>query len=1709
MAPPTGATASAINSLSAAMRKNAQSNRSKPRSASETEKLQALAAAFAGTSATAAAGATPLDSAKARLYNSIANINNSDAPASAKKKATDQADTSKDNESFLTRALNVLGKPKTAVVAGISRLVDDERNFLKDLENNVGVADVLAKADWFKDLPTPAKIAVGITGDIALDPLTYLMGSGVITKAGSVTGIADKLTDVARTAEKAGDLATAKRATELGGNLLRKGQGGIGGVSNADLKWIGEVTGVADEVGRSMKGGLYFQPPMTGRVANYASKKLGLGGINSAKYQIYLGRGPLVQGVSKRVANATMGAKTSSFMREIGDKYGGSSGKIKRAILEADSPEEALRRRATFRGMQAGEGAASAVIANLDKQYTTLYKAADRRGVAGLLGGVLDGNVDDIAAVDAALGTIVSPRTGELVPFSVRLREFDEDVVRVAEDQIKRIASHRGVDPESVGSLLTLRDGHFKGVLTDEAREALDKLSKLNKTKQPVSGLEGSQIRSAYTEGQEFLGVPIASPNRDIAHVTAEVGGRRVVIQPKNGEFGSTVDEAMGSIDGFAIQNNEMAAGAYLRSPAVKAELDAARRAVKAAQSPAEREAAKAALQQLKDRLRQESMSLMNVRVQVDGKQQWMIIPMSRMEAKVLPQSRFGPRTQVNQISRQVNGFDFFDMDWGNVGTRQIGEIGNAVRAEVLGVDLKRYGSLGGLAYAADLDVPESTMKAQAAIAKAVDELGEAEALVAAAQSETLARRFEAMQFAVQNADDIRTARDELLAIVKREGKLSSTPKRKQLAALEVELEDAMNQLDVERAAFAKATENLKGLQDDLKVAQANYAAAADDASRARAEAELRQVEDAIDDGVEEISNPEFSVEPAVPEIDPMIQARADFDLATGLAARQLDEFEAATPAGNLDELQAELVQLRRERAPLFPEERKARIAELQTEIRALQEGTAQSAEAIQARRILEARDLVAAEPDAIRNADDFQRLLDEARTPAGNVRKVFDDIKAENARGFTDDMKAAVADATTDIADDVDARTALRNPEMVAGEGGVDAVVAASKVKQEAAGAFPATPAAGPSILEVPEDELVLHWQGRIDEIKADIARQKQYGTKNRKSRVANREAQVAELEQDWIVLDEKIRALDVAFVEETARRGVAAREQWTPLMEQIQRVKESIRVAKDAELQAMRVFDRVSAKTDFTVFMRSPQAQQEFRTAVLRGWTRLSRNTQIPDDVAEVMAMWTRVMGPDELPSVFRAFDKLTTLFKKWAIASPGFISRNMFGGFFNNYLGGVDAGRYTEFLRADYQFWKARRGGVPIDKAFDAIKDPTVRKGYRMLHDSGVLAETDQVMDAVYGMNRALGRGTSRGVNDIGVLSDNPFTRAVYKGNHRAERVLRGAAGLDAAIKSNSLDQVYETVFKLHFNYADLNRFEVNVMKRISPFYAWTRFNLPLQMEMILRNPKAYSHYNIFAHNINAASDPEDIVPSWMRDRMAIRLPFSTDGGNMYVLPDLPLNSLQLIGNLDELGGQINPVIKTPIEMALDRKLYFGSSAPFREGYVQFPAAYKLLAPAMEAAGFAVRDANGNLMARDKHLYAIEQFMPFFGRARRLLPDEEKYQDRLPTTVINFLFGAGLRTNTDADKRGEILYRQQVVDQIAKDLKSLNWGGYEQWTKQVAVSRKPTEQDKRPYLSLLEPKGGLPNDTPYTSVPSKPSVGEMLAALRAAEQQGGRVR
>lgn len=1661
-----------LNTIAARNRAKTSKTASRSDSSSLTSNQGLMKLANALANGSSAYNADPLASSQKKLNDSIAAIMASNSPGGFKNTAagysTDK--TVKKDESVFDQVKGALGTgisgigqllsfPETLVTQPVRRLIDPKRNLLKDIVKGETTSSALAGADWFKGLPAPARIAIGITSDIATDPLTYLLGAGLISKLGQAPGIIAKIDKAAQVLKTAGRLEEAERLITFGGNLARKGKGGIGGIKNADLTWIGktlEETGVVDLGGKSLKGGLYFQPPGTGRVASYGKKLVTGEGIDSAKYQVYLGRGPLVEGTSKLAANTSSKIKTSKLMSTLGEAYGGGEGILKRRILNAESPQEALNLRRILVSDRIENGVNATIIKMHTRQALMVDKLAEKAGVdRKIIVGALDGNLDDIAALDSVM------EGG-----SALVRQFDDDLITKTTEQIKRVIESFGGDVNDVAPLVERAKDHLHGVLTDEARAGMNASKKAKYRNQ---GVDGFMMPSKFAPGADHLGTPIADSRDALTRayfigkdgkkyiLLGEVNKPAVAMAAEHGT-GETAQQFLRSKIGETLEGNATAAKETgIDGPVTQV------------------------------RYLDENDKIVSARVATGD-----------IKFDEIAPNGLGAKTQVNAINRAKYDHDLFSTDYRQIVQNQIRDFAEAAGKEVRGLYLKKYGLA---ALKGEDQSVASSIAAERGIKVSADAAADPAFQVAVVANVNDPAKIQVAAIAANGAAEARTS----LATEPADFSLLSLTPDEAQTHIDGVLEDRQVYADslADRSSRSRPNQvtDVQGAIDRTatRIEIADEQIASLDQLIADAEqmnsGMPKQV--AVDSG--DVSRPNlFAPEKSLAEMtaEELAANEKSLDLELGNVDQMKSDLETELDNARKYEGVAADTQVSRKDLNDLRSEVKTEAGQVASQMRA-------QVDAVGGR--LESplnspggewdwwKQLSRSQQSALRRfmggGEGVQRGGSFGGVLTGRVSDgMAVDVFAEEWRRIRNlSPDANISEIMNDWANHI---LQMKDAEKVAsGASGYTSLVqdwmapgvfgdSARRLTPELI--FPAERLGDKAIAENLSQHLAREFSdvGSPTRLAADIQ---------------------AELDRLATSSEDLVGRYQEAMDELGRREKLTAAGQPVgpqklignpDLLEvsELKALRESIIITKQADTDALRLLtDRKIDENAYKAWMETAKAQQGFADAILEGWVGISRHTQVPEQIHEAMALLTKATGPDQLPGLFRYFDKATNLFKSWAIASPGFIMRNGIGGMFNNYLIGVDAGRYWEFLKADRAFTTTLKRTGDVEQALAAVPG-RLNKQYRLLHSSGVLAETDRATDAVFGLTKTLGQGTETR-DAFGWLGNNFATRGVYDVNSRMERVLRGAAGMDAAAKTGSLDGIYEAVFKAHFDYSDLNRFEVNWMKRVSPFYTWTRKNLPLQMEMLFRNPKAYNRYNIFKKNIESVTPEEDLVPTWMKDRLNIRLPFTNKDGQMYILPDLPFTSLNMFTNADELAGQINPVLKTPVEMLMDRKMYFGKSAPFKEGYVQMPDILTKtgIAQVMGVVGLAEQDKQGNYMTRDKTLYAAEQFLPFFGRMRRLLPSEKKYDERAATTWINFLFGTGLRTNTMTDKSSEIYFRQRSVDQIAKDLNSLGYGGYTYWDKRVETSRKPKDTDKRPYLTLNQPKGGLGAGSAYTNVRS----------------------
>ena len=138
-----------------------------------------------------------------------------------------------------------------------------------------------------------------------------------------------------------------------------------------------------------------------------------------------------------------------------------------------------------------------------------------------------------------------------------------------------------------------------------------------------------------------------------------------------------------------------------------------------------------------------------------------------------------------------------------------------------------------------------------------------------------------------------------------------------------------------------------------------------------------------------------------------------------------------------------------------------------------------------------------------------------------------------------------------------------------------------------------------------------------------------------------------------------------------------------------------------------------------------------------------------------------------------------------------------------------------------------------------------------------------------------------------------------------------------GLDAQTAAGRVNKVL-------FDYKNLSKVERDVFARLFPFYRWTRKNIALQVERLVRNPgQAAIQAKLTRQN---RTDPT-LLPKYLRGDFVFTLEADETGKLTFIRGlDLPITDLNILGEpLQRLISDLAPLPKIVAEVATDRDFF----------------------------------------------------------------------------------------------------------------------------------------------------------------------------------------
>lgn len=253
-------------------------------------------------------------------------------------------------------------------------------------------------------------------------------------------------------------------------------------------------------------------------------------------------------------------------------------------------------------------------------------------------------------------------------------------------------------------------------------------------------------------------------------------------------------------------------------------------------------------------------------------------------------------------------------------------------------------------------------------------------------------------------------------------------------------------------------------------------------------------------------------------------------------------------------------------------------------------------------------------------------------------------------------------------------------------------------------------------------------------------------------------------------------------------------------------------------------------------------------------------------PEVAQRLNRSYQTLTNTEEISKFLKVYDGAQNWWKMWSLgARPAYHSKNTIGNLWNNYLAGVSTPKpYADAAAFQVKLAKNNMNGSIAGYKTDEL--------YEAMATRGIFGEGQYSGDIARNVEDVLKGGS---YNPFTLSTRNPILRGGFKVGQTIEDNARIALFIDSLNKGKNFDEAASQVRKYLFDYGDLSPLERSTLKRLMPFYTWSRKNLPLQLEAIVRHPDKVNKLNLARENIQFETDVPDIedVPDYIRSAMPI--------------------------------------------------------------------------------------------------------------------------------------------------------------------------------------------------------------------------------------------
>lgn len=359
----------------------------------------------------------------------------------------------------------------------------------------------------------------------------------------------------------------------------------------------------------------------------------------------------------------------------------------------------------------------------------------------------------------------------------------------------------------------------------------------------------------------------------------------------------------------------------------------------------------------------------------------------------------------------------------------------------------------------------------------------------------------------------------------------------------------------------------------------------------------------------------------------------------------------------------------------------------------------------------------------------------------------------------------------------------------------------------------------------------------------------------------------------------------------------------------------------------------------------------------------------------------LWDKANHKDFWPVI----DTFTNLFKTYATLSPGFHVRNAMSAVFMNSSDNVPIKTQMKAARLMHRMARAAKRGKYDE--FLGTLTPLERQSIEGAMGTGM---------GGFFRERGVGdRATARYAISERIF-ENPLTDMSKRAGSFVEGAVRLPVVMDTLENGGTVLEGMQRARRLHFDYSQVSQFDER-MKRLIPFWTFMSRNLPLQISQMWTHPRTYAKYNSFIRNFRGEKEPGE--PDYFGSTGAFRFMDVELGGlPMYLQPDFAHTRLEedaqnaydflSFENMVRPLTNFNPLYTAPLEFATGKDFFTGrqyDETDLRQtGPLEAP-----IAALLAMLGQSEVAPNGKRVYSEKALDTARSLIPLYDRAVRLAP------------------------------------------------------------------------------------------------------------------------